>query len=127
MVGLDTSVVLRLLVGVPEEHAEAARRFLEGASEPALVSDLVVAESYFALRHHYDVTYRAAVDALTRLLADHRIRASAAARVALADAAGRESPGLIDRLIHAGYRHEGVVLLTFDRDAARLEKARLLQ
>jgi len=126
MFGLDTSVVVRLLVGQPEDQAEAARRFLEDAAEPAMVSDIVVAESYFALRHHYDVPHREAVAALNGLLAGRRIRGTSAARAALA-AAGREPPGLIDRLIHGGYRDEGAVLVTFDRHAARLEKARLLR
>ena len=37
------------------------------------------------------------------------------------------TPGLIDRLIHGDYRRRGLELLTFDRDAAKLEGARLIQ
>jgi hypothetical protein len=32
----------------------------------------------------------------------------------------------MDRLIHADYRGDGAGIVTFDRDAARLEGARLL-
>lgn len=127
MVGLDTSVVLRLLVGEPGEQAEAARRFLRTAAEPVLVSDLVVAETYFALRTHYGAHHKDAVDVLRRFLDDTRVRAVGQAREALAEAARIERPGLVDQLIHADYRGTGATTLTFDRDAARLEKARLLQ
>ena len=49
-------MVVRLLVGLPEVQAAAARRRLERAverGEPVFVSDLVLAESYHALQHHY--------------------------------------------------------------------------
>jgi predicted nucleic acid-binding protein len=127
MFGLDTSVVLRLLVGAPEEQTAAARRFLEESREPLLVSDLVIAESYHALRHHYDVPHAAAVDFLIHLTGNPRIRATGNARQVLADARGRESLGLVHRLIHAAYRTGGADLLTFDRGAARLNRARLLR
>lgn len=127
MVGLDTSVVVRLLVGEPADQAQAAHRSLREAAEPALLSDLVVGEAYFALRHHYRVPHRKAAAALRALLADERIQPTGVARDVLeaigeADAA----PGLMDRLIHGGYRHDGAALLTFDRDAAKLAGARLL-
>jgi predicted nucleic acid-binding protein len=56
--GLDTSVVVRLLMGVPEAPARAARRRLEHAAEAGetvLVSDLVISEAYHALQYHYGV------------------------------------------------------------------------
>ena len=58
MIGLDTSVVVRLLVGEPQNIARATRRRLERAveaGERVLVSDLVIAEAYFALQHHYGI------------------------------------------------------------------------
>lgn len=57
-IGLDTSVVLRLLVGVPAAQARAAQRRLERAierGESVIVCDLVIAEAYYALQFHYDV------------------------------------------------------------------------
>ena len=56
--GLDTSVVVRLLVGVPESQALAAKDFLDAcqlAGTRACVSDMVVAEAYHALIYHYEV------------------------------------------------------------------------
>lgn len=126
--GLDTSVVVRLLVGVPVDQAEAARRALEGQSRGSVaVSDLVIAESYFALRHHYDVPHGRAVAALSALLSDARIRSTGVAAQVLTQVAGKESnPGLIDRLIHAGYGVDDIGMLTFDRAAARLPDAKLI-
>lgn len=56
--GLDTSVVVRLLVGMPEAQYRVARRRLENAhaqGETVLVSDLVIAETCHVLRHHYGI------------------------------------------------------------------------
>ena len=68
-VGLDTSVVLRLLVGEPATEARAARERVQAAHERGdsiLVTDLVLAETYFALHHHYGVPK---TEARARLLA----------------------------------------------------------
>ena len=127
--GLDTSVTVRLLVGEPAGQAEAAHRLLrESAGTGATVSDLVVGESYFALRHHYRVPHAAAVGALRALLADPRIHTTGVAPEVLGEVGDKdEAPGLMDRLIHGDYRQTGADLLTFDRDAARLPGARLLR
>jgi hypothetical protein len=64
---------------------------------------------------------------LRALLGDARVSATGAAPRVLA-AIGDEdvAPGLMDRLIHADYHQSGSRLLTFDREAARLDGARLL-
>lgn len=129
--GLDTSVVVRLLVGEPVRQAEAARRLLDERVErrepPVALSDLVVGESYFALRHHYEIPHSKAVAALRLLLNDPRIFPTGVARQVLSLASGAiDAPGLMDRLIHGDYQHAGVALLTFDRGASRLPGARLL-
>ena len=131
-VGLDTSVAVRLLVGEPVEQAEAARRLLDasggGATNPAAVSDLVAGETYFALRHHYRVPHGRAVAAIRALLTDARVGPTGVALEVLDALSDEETaPGLMDRLIHGDYRRQGFELLTFDRDAAKLEGARLIQ
>lgn len=125
--GLDTSVVLRLLTGVPADQAEAARRLVAATREPVVISDLVVSEAYFALRHHYAVSHRNAVRALGAMLEDARVRAVGVARAVLAaEAKQRSTPkvGLMDRLILAEYAREGIELATFDQTLARLPGAR---
>lgn len=129
-VGLDTSVVLRLLTGLPEAEGERARTELAAARAPVVVSDLVVAETYFALRHHYAVPHGEATRALHAFLADPRVRSAGVAAGVLADPSSRvpkPRPGVVDRLIHADYRRETLDVVTFDRDLARLEGVRLLR
>jgi predicted nucleic acid-binding protein len=126
-VGLDTSVVVRLLVGEPVAQAEAAHRFLT-SGDSAAVSDLVVGETYFALRHHYRVPHGKALGALEGLLGDPRVRPTGVARAVLAAMPGAEAaPGLMDRLIHGDYRRDGADVVTFDQHGARLAGARLLR
>lgn len=128
MIGLDTSVVVRLLVGVPEAHVEIARDLLNAATTSVIISDLVVGESYFVLRHHYGVPHPKAIAQLHSLLTDARIAAVGIATDVLARlVADDRQPGVMDRLIHADYDHQTAEMYTFDRDAARLPGARLLQ
>mgnify|MGYP001569072089 CR=1 FL=1 len=54
--GLDTSVLLRLLVGEPVALATKAQNRLVEAHhirQAVIISDLVIAEAYHALKHHY--------------------------------------------------------------------------
>ena len=126
-VGLDTSVVVRLLVGEPAAQADAARRLL-ATGGPVAVSDLVVGEAYFALRHHYRVPHGKALGALQGLLGDARVHPTGVARSVLAAMPDAEAaPGLMDRLIHGDYHRDGADLVTFDQHAARLAGARLLR
>ena len=126
-VGLDTSVALRLLTGTPAGEAEEARVLVATAREPVVISDLVVSELYFALRHHYAVSHGDAVRTMRALLDDARIRSSGVARtVLMAEAASHATlkTGLMDRMILADYQRDGVELVTFDRNLARLPGAR---
>lgn len=129
--GLDTSVVVQLLIGEPEAQAVSAKRWLEREVEvgrgPVYLSDLVVSESYFALRHHYGVPHADALRALRALVADERIRAGEASTQVLnnSDAAAAQ-PGFMDRLIHQQYREAGLDFATFDQAAAQLPGAILL-
>ncbi|GMV10674.1 MAG: hypothetical protein AMXMBFR55_24080 [Gemmatimonadota bacterium] len=129
-VGLDTSVALRLLTGAPAEQAEIARDLVVASPSPVVVSDLVVGETYFALRHHYGVPHAEAVRALLELLSDARVRCSGVARAVLADTAtrstARSQPGFIDRLIHADYLRDAIDVVTFDRGLGRLERVRVV-
>lgn len=105
VIGRDTSVVVRLLVGLPE----------------ALVSDLVVAETYFALQHHYAVPRAEAQAILRRFITSGVVRLEPAASANALIAAG--GAGLVDRLIHLRYRSLGAITLTFERRQGNLEGA----
>lgn len=130
-IGLDTSVVLRLLTGQPPEQADLARRTVATTSAPVIISDLVVAETYFALRHHYAVPHAEAIKALAALLNDPQFRPSGHARTVLRDPATslltRTSAGLTDRLIHADYQSESVATATFDKALGKLPDTLLMK
>lgn len=75
--GLDTSVVMRLLTGDPPDQAEAAAAFLtesKGSGDRLLVTDLVIAEVYFALHSKYKVPKAEALLRLQRIRGKRRGR-----------------------------------------------------
>ena len=126
LVGLDTSVVLRLLVGSPPDQAEAALGFVRqsrSAGVRIVVSDLVVSEAYFALHAHYDVPKAAAIAALLEMLGSGLVEpADGPGILAVLGSAARSSakPGFVDRLIHEQYQRSSARTTTFERAAGRL-------
>lgn len=125
IVGLDTSVLVRLLAGDPRDLALEALHFLlerRDAGNTVRVSDLVLAETYYALQHHYGVSKRDALAALGQFLESPEVDAGDDVSELLA-APGLESakPGFVDRLIHGGYLRSGVErVATFEKAAAKL-------
>lgn len=125
IVGLDTSVLMRLLSGVPEELASTALRYLldrRRAGDRVLVSDMVLAEAYYALQHHYGVSKREALEAFRELLTTSSVEASPEMMEVLATP-GLESakPGFIDRVIYRGYLRSGADrMATFEKAGAKL-------
>jgi len=122
-VGLDTSVVVRLLIGQPRAQMKAARRRIErahAAGEADPVSALGAAETYKALRDNYGHP-----DAEGR----SRLRDLAESGVVELDPPGafaaleNGKADLVDRLIQSRYRMLGAVTLTFDRRQGGLEGA----
>jgi predicted nucleic-acid-binding protein len=128
--GLDTSVVLRLLVGQPVDQAARAVAFLDELSRgghQAVVSDLVVSEAYFALQHHYGITKRDALLGLRRLFASGEIKAQGAAvEVLAADGLAAAKPGFVDRLIHSSYAKSSAEMATFEKAGGILDGTRVL-
>lgn len=116
---LDTSVVLRLLVGEPKEQAAQARQALESCNAQGvapIVSDLVLAEAYHALVYHYEVDKEDARQALSAMATSGAIVLDPPEAIAaLAPAAGA---GVVDRLIIQRAKCSGATLLTFDRAMA---------
>jgi len=74
-VGLDTSVILRLLLDEPEKLAIKAKTLLDSIhleSKKALVSDLVISEAYFALHYHYDIPKKIVKEKLIEMLSSEK-------------------------------------------------------
>jgi predicted nucleic acid-binding protein len=130
-VGLDTSVLLRLLTGEPGPLAAIAVRRVEAsllAGDTVLVSDLVVSEAYFALQQHFRLSKAQAIGALRDFLRQSGAVAAGAADGILATPnLAVAQPGLVDRLIHAEYVRVADEMLTFEKSAARLRGAHVLR
>lgn len=128
---LDTSVVMRLLTGQPQDLAEAARHYLaevEQSGAKVFVSNLVVLEAYFACQHHYGMPKAAVLAGLHTLLSMptlvvHPYLLPLLAAEGLASA----KPGFLDRLIHAEARAARLPLVTFEKAATRLPFTHLLE
>ncbi len=130
-VGLDTTVVVRLLIGKPEDLAAVALDYVlerAQAGDRVLVSDWVVAESYYALQYHYQVSKKDTLGALRSLFTTPGIQASAEMGEVLSTRNLESAkPGFIDRLIHSNYLRAGAVeVATFERAAAKLSGVRVL-
>ena len=130
-VGLDTSILLRVLTGEPRDLALIALDFLlerEKSGDRVLVSDWVLAEAYYALQHHYGASKRDTLDALAAFLASPGVEGTGDVAAVLA-IPNLESvkPGFIDRVIHRNYLRSGAdEVATFEKAAAKLPHVRVL-
>ena len=127
--GIDTSILVRLLVAEPEEEfrqcVTGLRDLVENRDVEILASNQVIGEAYIAVQHHYGVSKRDARAALSQVLRSGIVAPLCGKAVleALADEGG---PGLFDRLITLGYADAGMEVLTQDRKMASLPGASLL-
>ena len=128
--GIDTSIFVRLLTGDPAKDYEKTRAALEKilSDDPAAeieVSNLVIAEAYFALQHHYGVPKDEARAALVSVMTSGLIKPQHGQSVLDALRETRE-PGVLDRLIASDYAAHGLITVTNDRKMGRLPRSRLL-
>ena len=128
LLGLDTSVVLRLLLGTPERQRRQALDAIRKARvERHLVvcADLAVAESYFALQTHYGVPEIEARAQLLSMLTSTLVEPEPGS-TAIEALRGTGKPGLVDRLLHGRYSALSATTLTFDKALGRMAGVRLL-
>jgi hypothetical protein len=90
-------------------------------AERVLVCDLVIAEAYFALQHHYGIP-KARVRALLRQFVESGVVETDPATLS-SDLQPALGAGLVDRFVHSRYRALGANTLTFERKQAALEGA----
>lgn len=128
---LDTSVVMRLLTGQPQDLAAAARGYMAGIEQSGakvFVSNLVVLEAYFACQHHYGMSKEAVLAGILSLLSIPTFLVHPQLLTLLAsDGLATAKPGFLDRLIHAEAAAFHLPLVTFEKAAARLPGTRLLK
>jgi len=127
--GIDTSVLVRLATGDPEDEFERCvrklGRLVQQDEAEVFASNQVIGEAYLALQHHYGVSKSDARSALASVLRSGLVAPLNGQSVfdALAASAGC---GLLDRLIADDYQRAGVVTLTLDRRMASLAGAQAL-
>jgi len=128
-VGLDTCVVLRLLIGEPEQQARCALQFVEECffkGMDVFVSDIVVAEVYHAARYHYGVPAKTAAGILFDFLSSPMVTPSGHALTVLGEYKGAGA-GLVDHLIRMDFLDHAHEIVTFDRKFAKLVNVTLLE
>ena len=131
-IGLDTSVLVRLLIGEPTALATKAQERLQKAHRVrqvviVIVSDLVIAEAYHALKHHYDLEPCAIRQALLAMLTSGMVQpepGSAVLSVLQEKKPGKA--GFVDRLIQAHYEIDGVTTLTLDKAQAKIGRSEFI-
>ncbi len=128
-VGLDTSFVLRLLLGEPVAQARQAvaqLNTMRGANQRGAVSDLVAGETYFALHHHYEVPKQLALEKIRQFLESPEIIALGESLNILQQSnLGRAKPDFFDRMIHAEYLRHTSAMVSFEKAAAKLPGVRI--
>jgi predicted nucleic-acid-binding protein len=125
MIGLDTNVLVRLLVADDERQFERARRLIQSEAvrgEPVLISHLVLLECEWVLRSRYSLPRDAILGAFSGLLDSMEVRIEDEASVEEALYVWKDSGAdFADCLIAAKYRSLGCsATLSFDARAARL-------
>ncbi len=121
---LDTSVVMRFLVGEPVSQYWLARAWIEeqlAAKYPVHVNDHVLAEAYFALQSFYGISKPEALTILLKFSEKSGVIISVLASEVLAfPGIATAKPGFVDRLIHGASQSAGHTLVTFEKSAKKL-------
>lgn len=123
MIGLDTNVVVRVLVTDDDPvQSAAARGLLESLtpSRPGWISGIALAESFWVLRRSYRLGSADIARALSILTESEDILVEQPETVRAALAAAMDGADFADVLIALTARKAGSrVTMTFDRRAAR--------
>ena len=128
--GFDTSVVLRLLTGQPADlAAHALKHYQQGIAngDDFAVSDVVAAETYYALQHHYNKTKEESLAALMAFSGGEGISFSPDFMVAIkAPNVHKASPGFVDRMLVSGYTSKGQVTISCEKSFRRLPETEVI-
>ena len=124
MIGLDTSVIVRYLIGTPVDQAARAKTLIDGDRELG-VSVVALVETAHVLRTQYDVPRAVLVDTLIDLITHENVMPLELSKADVLEAlvAARSFPSapIPDALIVAASRSGGAVpVYTFDRHLGRL-------
>ena len=127
--GIDTSILVRLLTGDPENGFERCvnklAALIERDDAEIFASNQAIGEAYIALQHHYGISKPDARAALSTVLKSGLVAPLNGPGVFAALNAD-SGCGLLDRLIADDYRRAGLITLTLDRKMAALRDVRRL-
>ncbi|MCY4613137.1 MAG: hypothetical protein OXB94_05910 [Nitrospira sp.] len=127
--GVDTSILVRLVVREPQDDFERCIRRLVALMEERkcelFASNQTIGEAYAALMHHYGILSANARAGLRDALTSGLVAPlNGPAVIEALSASG--SPGLFDRLIADDDSRAGLETLTLDRKMATLSNVRHL-
>ena len=124
MIGLDTSVIVRYLVGTPTAQAKRAARLIDDDASDCGVSIVAIAECAHVLRTQYEVSQRDIVDALIDFIQranvrviDLRTDVLVEVLIRARDLPGRPIPDAL--IVAATLAADALPLATFDRGQRR--------
>jgi predicted nucleic acid-binding protein len=124
VIGLDTSVVVRYLVGTPSAQARRAARLIDDDATECGVSIVALAECAHVLRTQYEVSQRDIIDALIGFIQRANVRVVdirsdllVETLVRARDLPGRPIPDAM--IVAASMAADAIPLATFDRGQHR--------
>ena len=127
--GINTSILVRLLTGDPEDGfkhcVDKLAALIERDDAEIFASNQVIGEGYIALQHHYGISKPDARAALISGLKSGLLAPLNGPGVFAALNAD-SGCGLLDRLIADDYRRAGLITLTLDRKMTALRDVRRL-
>jgi predicted nucleic-acid-binding protein len=129
MIGIDTNVVVRLLVADDERQADAAASYVKAhcsSEDPGLLSNVVLTECAWVLADVYEYSRTQIAEAIEGLLSTAQLQAANPAGVVTALQRYRgSSADFADCLIGVINAQDGCdYTVTFDRRASKLPEFR---
>ena len=128
--GLDTSALMRILVGQPSDLAEKVdARLVEliEAGHEIRVSDLAISEAYYVLQDFYGLTKEQAIESLSTLKATPGFVLSKAVTEALCTPnLAHASPGFIDRVLALGHINENEPVIACEKSFKKLKNVEVI-
>jgi len=131
MIGIDTNLIVRLIVNDDERQSRAVERFIQvhsSAESPCYVSNIVLIETVWVLETVYGYEHSKVADALAWILEVEQFEFDSPTHVEAAvgdyrTGAAEFADCLLGRMnVFAGCEHT----VTFDRKAAKLAGFKLL-
>jgi predicted nucleic acid-binding protein len=125
--GIDTSILVRLVTGLPEQQFEATLEQLSDMVErqgaQLVATNMVIGEAYIAMQHHYGLAKADVRKGLLDTLSSGLIAPANGSEVLNVIKAAARGCGLMDRLIAQDCEQQNLKVLTLDRKMAGLSNA----